>query len=65
MKNKIIYHVFTNNQDEWVDTLKEAREIYRAWSKEYGCARVYKEEIKDDGQVVEQSCLLSQGEYPL
>jgi len=29
------YHVFTDNKDEYTDTIKEAKEVIKEWRKEH------------------------------
>lgn len=63
----IQYHVFTNNQDEWYDDLNKAKKLYKEWLVEYGTARLYKEIYKGDFELdnmVDEECLLTQGEWP-
>lgn len=61
-----IYHVFTNNNDDWTKNYKQAVAIYKGFIKNYGCARLYLEEWnhKDDDEPISESCLLSYGGYP-
>lgn len=66
------YHIFTNNQDEYMDNKKDALELFNFWKKEYGCARLYEEKRlgsleggSDDGGLIEENCIKSFGEYPL
>jgi len=64
---KTIYHIFTDNRDEWEDDLKVAKRIFKDFVKEYGCARLY-EEVWDTAEEyddpIEESCIKSYGEYP-
>jgi hypothetical protein len=65
MKTQIIYHVFTNNTDEYVDTLEEAQKLYEDFITEYGTARVYEEVREVEGDVLSENCILTYGEWPL
>lgn len=61
---KIIYHVFSNNQDEWYDALPEAEKAYQTLKDDSNCARLY-EEIHNRNEVIEENCLSAYGEWPL
>ena len=42
MKKYHFFHVFTDNRDNYSDTLSEARKIYRTWKREgYANLRIY------------------------
>jgi hypothetical protein len=64
------YHVFTNENDEWYDSISEAWRTFRIWAKEFGTARLYEETRSADGteeergEVLEENCLASHGQYP-
>jgi uncharacterized Zn finger protein (UPF0148 family) len=68
----IKYHVFTNNNDEWLDDYDQAMKLYKEWVREYGTARLY-EEIRatgflnpnDNDKVINENCLESFGEWPI
>lgn len=65
---KILYHIFTNNNDDWTNNLKEALAIFEEFKKEYGCARLYEEKWENtrvDDEPVEENCIKSYGEWPL
>ena len=60
-----IYHIFTNNNDEWTESYKEAKKIYKDFIKEYGNARLYEEIYeKDNEEMIEEKYLLGYGSYP-
>jgi len=62
------YHIFTNNQDEWLDDKKEAIKLFNKFKKEFGCARLYEidtETEDEDGVYADGDCIKSYGEYPL
>lgn len=64
---KIIYHIFTNNRDEWLSNYDRAVELFNDWSKEFGCARLYEEKWnnpKTNDQAQEEDCIKSYGYYP-
>jgi len=64
MKNKFIYHVFTDNKDEYVKTLKEARNIIKIWkAKGFENLRIYREEF-DEEECIDENCVYSFGEWP-
>jgi len=66
-KTKTIYHIFTDNRDEYTDDYAEAEKIFKQF-KEYGCARLYEEiwnEEEDRDEPIEENCLKSYGSYPL
>lgn len=59
-------HVFSDQRDSFlsVQNLETAARLFVRWSSECGCARVYFDYSKEDGEVVEEECLLSFGRYP-
>ena len=59
----IIYHIFTNNFDEYCDDKKEAIKIFNQFKEECGCARLY--EMNSDNEDDNGDCIRSFGEYPL
>ena len=58
------YHIFTHNTDEYTTNLTEATTIFNQFVAEYGCARLYKETRDTDGELLDETCLESVGEYP-
>lgn len=62
-----MYHVFTNNCDEWVETKKEAIRIFKQFVTDERCARLYVEEYEkvEDDEPIREDCLKSFGAYPL
>ena len=66
---KTIYHVFSNNVDEYFTNLKEASKIFIQFKKEYGCSRLYKQNLitGEDGleEIDDENCLKSYGEWPM
>lgn len=60
---KKTYHVFTDHKDEYVDTLKRARELFKSFKKDYRCARVYRL-VEDEENGNTEDCIMSYGEYP-
>lgn len=59
------YHIFTNNNDEWLENKKEAIQLFNDWKKENGCARLYEEiREKNSGEMIDENCIKSFGEYP-
>ena len=64
---KTIYHIFTNNRDEWLEDYEEAKKLFKEWSKEFGCARLYEESWnnpKIDDEAKDETCLKSFGAWP-
>ena len=62
------YHCFTNERDEYVLTLKEAKIIIKAWRKEgFTNYRVYRdtEWNENDGTFEDGDCIISVGAWPL
>jgi len=67
-KNITIYHVFTNNQDEFLEDFNQARKLFNQWKKDNGTARLYEEFWEDtelDDEPIKEECIRSFGEYPL
>ncbi len=63
---KKLYHVFSNNCDEWTEDLKKAVKIARQWAREFKCVRIY-EEVNwnvETGSFEDESCILSHGSFP-
>ena len=65
-KYKELFHVFTNNFDEWVLTKKEALKLAKELYKEHGTVRIYhKTEWNEKNGIFEDGdCIYSRGEYP-
>ena len=64
---KTIYHIFTNNRDEWMKNYDRAYLLYQKWCNEFGNARLYEElwnNTKTDDEPKNENCLESFGEYP-
>ena len=63
---KILYHVFSNGVDEYVESLKKAVSIAKQWRRDYGCVRIYKqtEWNSKDGIFEDGDCILSFGGFP-
>jgi len=60
-----IYHIFTHEMDEWVNTLKEANALFQEWKNEYGSARLWSTEWDSENGVPEdKDCLKSFGSFP-
>lgn len=57
------YHIFTNNQDEWTDTLEEAVAVFNEFMQDNTNGRIYEEEVEGD-EVVKEDCILSVGAFP-
>lgn len=60
------YHVFTDERDEWVNTLKQAKLIVNEWKEEgYINFRIYEEtsEYNIDDEV-QEDCIYSEGNFP-
>ena len=66
-KKRISYHVFTDNKDDFVKTLKEANDIWRKWKKDGAKnIRIYKQtsDIPDEGDDVEEEYIRGIGDFP-
>lgn len=66
---KVLYHIFSNNVDEWTSNPATAIDIYNQWADENGCARLYAEYYLDEKRYEacdqnEEECLLTYGDYP-
>jgi len=61
-----MYHVFSNDVDEWLTDLKKAVSIARQWARNYGCVRIYKETNwdKEEGLFLDEDCILKHGYFP-
>ncbi len=59
-----IYHVFTNNTDEF-EPIDKAKELFDLWKKEQGCARLYTTEWNaKEGIFDDVDCIESFGAWP-
>lgn len=66
LPTKIVYHIFTDNNDVYADDFNEAKKIYRQFKKDFCCARLYEEIWQDPSdEPVEENCLMSFGQYPM
>ena len=62
---KPIYHVFTNERDDWIPE-SEAYELFKTWAKEFGNARLYSTQWnKIEGTWDDVDCLESIGLFPI
>ena len=63
---KELFHVFTNDFDDWVNTKTEALKIARELYKDHGTARVYHETTWNEinGIFEDGDCIYSRGYYP-
>lgn len=59
-----MYHVFTDNTDEWTPDILEANRLFDEFVSDTGCARLYQELHEIDGECLEEDCLRSKGRYP-
>lgn len=71
IKTYTTYHVFTNEQDEWLDDYNQAVALYNEFIKEHGNARLYREtrisgisDAEDADIVISETCLEFGGEWP-
>jgi len=62
-----MYHVFTDNKDEYIVDKKEAIKLAKEWGKDYGCSRIYeqKEWNEDEGVFEDGDCVFSIGNFPM
>ena len=59
------WHVFTDGQDDWYDTIKEATLAFKTLCKEKDAnIRLYEETAEVDGDVQEEHYLDGQGGFP-
>ena len=56
----MLYHMFTNDADEYTTNLLEANKIFNEFVEEWGCARLYEKQNEND----EGDCISSHGVYP-
>lgn len=56
----MIYHVFTNNHDEYFTDKRLAFECFELFVLEYGNARLYEQTNEED----DGDCIKSHGNYP-
>jgi hypothetical protein len=63
---KEMYHVFTDNYDDYVTTKKEAMKLAKQLFKEYATVRVYHqtEWNEKDGIFEDGDCIYSKGHFP-
>lgn len=64
---KHLWHVFTDGRDEWVKTLREAKEIVKVWKAEgFTDIRIYKETEwnKEEGLFTREDVVYSVGSFP-
>jgi len=61
-----MYHIFSDNYDEWLIDLKKAVSIARKLARKYGCVRIYKETDWDEevGLFTNEDCILKHGSFP-
>lgn len=65
MKTITTYHVFTDGQDDWYDTLEQAEQAYNELCKDkHANVRLYEDISEVDGDTVEESYLIGQGQFP-
>ena len=60
----VIYHIFTDNRDVWEEDYAIARSWYKHFAKAYGSARLNWDVSNEDGETIEEECLLSYGPFP-
>lgn len=61
-----LYHVFTDNHDDWVENKSEAYKLAKEILKENDCVRIYKETNWDyeEGLFTDEDCIYSVGSFP-
>ena len=60
----IIYHLFSDQRDMYIDDETEAYKLYHIWCEEYDNVRLVS--MLDTGQdIIDIDCLESKGEFPL
>ena len=61
----IMYHVFSNEIDEYTESEVLANATFDEWVEEYGCARLFEEHYEEDGdEMIDEFCIRSEGSYP-
>ena len=66
-KEKLKFHVFTNNTDEWIRTEQEAKDIIKQWRKDgHNAFRIYSCEWNAvEGIYDDVDCIYSVGGFPI
>jgi hypothetical protein len=59
------YHIFTNSRDEWTENKTDALLLFMQWYRENGSVRLYEEDRDIEGNLYNESCILSVGSYPM
>ena len=64
---EILYHVFSNDIDEYLIDLKKAIHLAKKLRRKFGCVRIYKQTIwnETEGIFEDGDCILSYGGFPL
>ena len=61
-----MYHIFSDNRDEWIRDRTEADELYDYWLSEYGSTRLYSCEYNEAEDIYDDiDCLRSNGDFPV
>ena len=65
-KEKLKFHCFTDNKDEWVSSLAELIDVIKCWHKEgYDNIRVYTcDWNSEEGIYDDVDCVMSAGSFP-
>lgn len=59
------YHAFTDERDDWFNSLDEAEKCVNEWRKEgFQNLRIYVEESEPGGDMVNEDCVYSEGGFP-
>jgi len=63
----VMYHVFSNEVDEYTSSIEKALSIAMEWFEHYGCVRIYKDTDwnERDGIFEDGDCIFALGDYPL
>ncbi len=59
-----IYHIFTDNRDEYRENLEEAKQLFYKYIDEHGKARLYIDIENQNGETLEEDCLEAYGDFP-
>jgi hypothetical protein len=64
---EVMYHIFTDNRDEYIEDKDKALELAKEWWKDYGCVRVYEqtEWDEEDGIFADGDCIYRKGAFPI
>lgn len=62
-KTKIVFHIFTDGRDEYVEDEKKAYQIYNSWCEDYDNVRLWTMEDSGD-ELTDLDCIEAKGYFP-